>query len=111
MQAGVSESHNATAAAAGRFHTLQVPRYDAAQYSAKSFDSVYQIPDMPDLFEHFDPEFNLDAVDFALVQNDGGIALPGSEIGPEEGWIYGAEAPDVLPNGADRCVSPSATTL
>lgn len=111
MQAEVSESHHASSAAAERFHTLQIPRYDAAQYTAKSFDSVYQIPNMPDLFEHFDPGFNLDAVDFALVQNDGGVALPGSDLGPEEGWIYGAEASDVLPNGADRCVSPSATTL
>lgn len=107
----VSESHDATTAAVERFHTLQIPRYDAAQYAAKNFDSVYQIPNMPDLFEHFDPGFNLDAVDFALVQNDGGVALPGSELGTEEGWIYGTEASDVLPNGADRCVSPSATTL
>lgn len=107
----VSESHDATTAAVERFHTLQIPRYDAAQYTAKNFDSVYQIPNMPDLFEHFDPGFNLDAVDFALVQNDGGVALPGSDLGPEEGWMYGAEASDVLSNGADRCVSPSATTL
>lgn len=107
----VSESHDAATAAVERFHALQIPRYDAAQYTAKSFDPVYQIPDMPDLFEHFDPGFNLDAVDFALVQNDGGLALPGSELGTEEGWIYGAEASDVLPNDADRCVSPSATTL
>lgn len=111
MQAEVSELQNATAAGVGRPHALQIPRYDAAQYTAKSFDSVYQIPDMPDLFEHFDPGFDLDAVDFALVQNDGGVALPGSALGTEEGWIYGAEASDVLPNGADRYVSPSATTL
>lgn len=106
-----SESHNSTTAAAERSHTLQIPRYDAAQYTAKSFDSVYQIPDMPDLFEHFDPGFNLDAVDFALVQNDGGVALPGSDLGPEEGWIYGAEASEVLPNSGGGCVPPSATTL
>lgn len=102
----VSDSHNTAAATAERSHTLHIPRYDAAQYTAKSFDSVYQIPDMPDLFEHFDPGFNLDAVDFALVQNDGGVALPGSE----EGWMYGPEASDVLPSNAERCVPPSATT-
>lgn len=111
VQAEVSESHNATTAPAERSHTLEIPRYDAAQYTAKSFDSVYQIPDMPDLFEHFDPGFNLDAVDFALVQNDGGVALPGSHLDPEEGWMYDAEASEVLPNTTDRCVPPSATTL
>lgn len=111
MQTEVSESHNPSSAAAERFHTLQIPRYDATQYTAKNFDLVYQVPNMPDLFEHFDPGFNLDAVDFALVQNDGGVALPGSELGPDEGWIYGTEASNVLPNGADRCVSPSATIL
>lgn len=111
VQAEVSEPYNATAAAAERSHALQIPRYDAAQYAAKSFDSVYQIPDMPDLFEHFDPGFNLDAVDFALVQNDGGVALPGPDLGAEEGWIYGPEAPDMQPDSIDRCVPPSATTL
>lgn len=105
------ESHNATTAVAERSHTLQIPRYDAAQYTAKSFDSVYQIPDMPNLFDHFDPGFNLDAVDFALVQNEGGVALPGADISPEEGWIYGPDASDVLPHSADTCFPPSATTL
>lgn len=109
-QVEMPESHNANAAAAERSHMLQIPRYDAAQYSAKTFDSVYQIPDMPDLFEHFDPGFNLDAVDYALVQNDGGITLTGSDLSPEEGWIYGPESLDVLQNSADRCVPPSAIT-
>lgn len=107
VQAEVSEPHTP----AERSNTFQISRYDAAQYTAKRFDSVYQIPDMPDLFEHFDPEFNLDAVDFVLVQNDGGVALPGSGLGPEEGWIYGPMASDMLPNSADRCVTPSATRL
>lgn len=77
----------------------------------RAFDSVYQIPDMPDLFEHFDPRFDLDAIDFVLVQNDGSVALPGSDLSPEESWIYGAEASGVVPDSADRCVSASATTL
>lgn len=111
VQAEVLESHNTAVAAAERSHTLHIPRYDAAQYTSKSFDSVYQIPDMPDLFEHFDPGFNLDAVDFALVQNDGGVALPGSDLGPEEGWMIGPEASDVLPNTSDGYVPPSATRL
>lgn len=110
VQVESSESHNANVAAAERSHPLSIPRYDATQYSAKSFDSIYQIPDMPDLFEHFDPGFNLDAVDYALVQNDGGVALTGSDLSPEEGWIYGSESLDMLQNSADRFVPPSAIT-
>lgn len=106
-QSEVPGPHGTTAAAAG----LQVPRYDAAQYTAKNFDPVYQIPDMPDIFEYFDPGFNLDAVDLALLQNDIGIALPGSDLEPVEGWTYGPEASGVLPDTSDACVSPSATTL
>lgn len=109
-QVELSESHAANAAAAERSHPLLIPRYDATQYSAKSFDSVYQISDMPDFFEHFDPGFNLDAVDYALVQNDGGVALTGSDLGPEDGWIYGSESLHMLQNSADRCVPPSAIT-
>lgn len=67
VQAEVSESHIDSAVAARLSHTLQIPQYDATQCTAESFGSVYQISDMPDLFEQFDPGFNLDAVDLALV--------------------------------------------
>lgn len=48
-----------------------MPQYDDARYSAETFAGVYNLPDLPDIFEHFDPEFNLEAIDLALGQNLG----------------------------------------
>lgn len=48
-----------------------MPEYDDARYNAETFAGVYNLPDLPDIFEHFDPEFNLEAIDLALGQNLG----------------------------------------
>lgn len=51
--------------------TPDMPEYDDARYNAETFAGVYNLPDLPDIFEHFDPEFNLEAIDLALGQNLG----------------------------------------
>lgn len=47
----------------------RIPEYDHAQYDAETFEDIYKLADLPNIFEHFDPEFNLAMVDLALGQN------------------------------------------
>lgn len=99
-----------TAEKSDRAQMLQIPQYDAAQYNAESFDIVHKIPDLPDLFERFDPEFNLDAVDFALVQNVGADDLPDFGLSPDMDWVAGPENIERATSNAENYELNSVTT-
>jgi hypothetical protein len=77
-----------------------VGQHIASEYSAESFDVVYNIADLPNCFEYFDPEFNLGAIDCALAQNVRATDLPGFGLDPDMNWILGEEVRSVLPNSA-----------
>ncbi|KAI9035977.1 uncharacterized protein KD926_002541 [Aspergillus affinis] len=54
-----------------QFRVPNIPEYEAEQYHAESFDDIYKFSDLSDMFEHFDPDFNLETVEFSLLQNPG----------------------------------------
>lgn len=70
-----------------RSHVPQPLAYNPSQYTVESFDHVRSVPDLPDLFDHFDPDFNLDAIDFALVQNGPPTAVAGYGTSLDVDWI------------------------
>ncbi|KAH8805082.1 hypothetical protein F5884DRAFT_440209 [Xylogone sp. PMI_703] len=79
----------------------QVPQHNLAEYNADSFDMVYNIPDLPNLFEHFDLEFNLDAVDFTLMQDVRAGTFQNYGLNPDIDWIPDLEIQNTFPGNAE----------
>lgn len=53
--------------------------YDSGSYDAENFEDVHKFPNLPDIFDHFDPDFDLEGVDFALIQNLGLYSWDGND--------------------------------
>lgn len=88
----------------------EIPQYDATHYNAESFNLLHKISDLPDPFERFDPEFNLNAVDLTLMQNIGASNLPDFSLSPEMDWVSCSEMSNVFSSSTDNYGLPSVTT-
>lgn len=60
-----------------------MPEYCDAQNDAEAFANVFNLPDLPDIFEHFDSDFNFQPADLPLGQTLGLETFDNTDIGAQ----------------------------